>query len=295
MKQPLGGSFADKLVLLGICSDENSSFLTGSAAAPPLIRASLHSPASNLTSENGIDFSTDSRFYDAGDRQIATGEEAFMEIEQHVAEIVDQGGYPLVLGGDHAITYPIVRAIAARHGLVNILHFDAHPDLYDELDGNRLSHACPFARIHEEELVGRHLQVGIRTMNAHQREQANRFGVEVCEMKKFDPASFRPTVEGPLYISFDLDALDPAHVPGVSHHEPGGLTVRDVLAIIHRIKAPIVGADIVEYNPERDINGMTAMVAAKLMKELADKMLIANGFKLNFATDTHGQLLPEAG
>jgi agmatinase len=263
-----------KLVLLGICSDDNSSYLQGSAAAPPLVRAALHSPASNLTAENGTDFSSEARFHDAGDRQIAPGAQAFMEIEQHVAEIVDQGDFPLVLGGDHAITYPVVRAIAARHGVVNVLHFDAHPDLYDELDGNRLSHACPFARIHEEKLVGRHVQIGIRTMNAHQRAQAERFGVEVHEMRDFDPPSFNPDLEGPLYISFDLDALDPAHVPGVSHHEPGGLTVREVLAIIHKLNIPIVGADIVEYNPARDWQGVTAMVAAKLVKEIGSMVLV---------------------
>jgi arginase len=273
LTQPIDESLAEKLVLLGICSDGNSSYLPGSAAAPPLIREALHSPASNLTSEEGINFSAEARFQDAGDRQIAAGDEAFMGIEQHVAEIVDQGGYPLVLGGDHAITYPIVRAVAARHGAVNVLHFDAHPDLYDELDGNRLSHACPFARIHEDGLVGRHIQVGIRTMNSHQRAQANRFGVEVHEMRAFDPASFSPAFEGPLYISFDLDALDPAHVPGVSHYEPGGLTVREALAIIHRINVHVVGADIVEYNPGRDWQGMTAMVAAKLVKEIGGVIL----------------------
>ena len=275
MTRSTDDSLARRLVLLGICSDGNSSYLRGSAAAPPLIRAALHSTATNLTSENGIDFSKEARFHDAGDRQIAGDDEAFQGIEQHVAEIVDQGGYPLVLGGDHAISYPIVRAVAARHEAVNDLHFEAHPDLYDELDGTRLSHACPFARIHEEGLVGNHIQVGIRTMNDHQRAQANRFGVDVREMKTFDPASFSPAFEGPLYLSFDLDALDPAHVPGVSHHEPGGLTVREVLSIIHRINVPIVGADIVEYNPERDWQGMAAMVAAKLTKEIGS-MILAN-------------------
>ena len=94
-------------------------------------------------------------------------------------------------------------------------------------------------------------------------------------MMTFDVASFKPAFEEPLYISFDLDALDPAHVPGVSHYEPGGLTVRDVLAIIHQITVPIIGADIVEYNPGRDWQGMTAMVAAKLVKEIGG-MILAN-------------------
>ena len=79
--------------------------------------------------------------------------------------------------------------------------------------------------------------------------------------------------DGPLYISFDMDALDPAFAPGVSHHEPGGLSTRDVLAVIQSIDVPLIGADIVEFNPLRDVSGMTAMVAAKLLKELASKML----------------------
>ena len=136
-----------------------------------------------------------------------------------------------MLGGDHAVTYPVVRAVAAIHGPVDILHFDAHPDLYDEFEGRRLSHACPFARIMEEGLARRLVQVGIRTLNAHQRAQAERFGVEIHPMNTFDAHSFVPDLAAPAYLSFDLDALDPAFAPGVSHHEPGGLTVRETLDI----------------------------------------------------------------
>ena len=87
-------------------------------------------------------------------------------------------------------------------------------------------------------------------------------------MRSFEAASV-PIPEGPLYVSIDMDALDPAFAPGVSHHEPGGLSVREILSVLHRIEAPIIGADVVEYNPTRDINGMTAVVAAKFVKELA--------------------------
>jgi arginase family enzyme len=151
---------------------------------------------------------------------------------------------------------------------VNILHFDAHPDLYDDFEGDPLSHASPFARIMERRLATRLVQVGIRTLNAHCRQQAERFGVEIVEMRNF-AADQVPIPPAPLYISIDLDALDPAFAPGVSHHEPGGLSVREILSVLHRIKGPIVGADVVEYNPIRDINGMTAVVAAKFVKELA--------------------------
>lgn len=184
---------------------------------------------------------------------------------------------PLVLGGDHAITYPVMRAINHAHGAVNILHFDAHPDVYDDFEGNPYSHASPFARIMEDRLANRVVQVGIRTLNTHLSQQVERFGIEVHEMKDLDIASIGGDFEGSVFVSIDMDVLDPAFAPGVSHHEPGGLSVRDVLTIIQRLPNRIVGADIVEYNPARDINDMTAMVAAKLLKEIAGMMLLNSG------------------
>lgn len=160
-----------------------------------------------------------------------------------------------------------MRALVAASGPLQILHFDAHPDLYDSFQGNPRSHASPFARIMENGLASRLVQVGIRTLNRHQREQAQRFGVEIIEMREFDPASV-PVLAAPFYVSIDLDGLDPAVAPGVSHHEPGGLGVRDVLRVLHAQRAPLVGADVVELNPDRDINGVTAVVAAKLVREL---------------------------
>ena len=151
---------------------------------------------------------------------------------------------------------------------MNILHFDAHPDIYDDFGDDPLSHASPFARIMEGGHARRLVQVGIRTANKHCREQAKRFAIETVAMADFSARDV-PVPEAPLYISIDLDALDPAYAPGVSHHEPGGLTVRDIIAVIQRVPGPIIGADVVEYNPDRDINGMTATVAAKLVKELA--------------------------
>jgi arginase family enzyme len=174
----------------------------------------------------------------------------------------------LFLGGDHMVTNPIAAGLTAVHGPLSILHFDAHPDLYDDFGGDPLSHASPFARIMERGDAGRLVQVGIRTANRHCRDQAERFAVETVEMRHF-AAGRVPIPDAPLYVSIDMDALDPAFAPGVSHHEPGGLSVRDILAVLDRVPHPIVGADVVEYNPSRDINGMTATVAVKLLKELA--------------------------
>ncbi len=176
------------------------------------------------------------------------------------------------LGGDHSITYPIVKAVARRHPELTIFHFDAHPDLYDEFEGNRLSHACPFARIMEAGLAKRLVQVGIRTINRHQREQAQRFGVEVVEMRAL-PAYEKLKASGPVYLTFDMDVLDPAFAPGVSHREPGGMSVREAIAHLHAIEGEIVGADLVEYNPVQDVAGLTATVAAKMVKEILGKMI----------------------
>ena len=260
-----------KLALIGFRSDENSSFLRGAAAAPPLIRSALSIASSNAWSENGYEIAP-SRFFDAGDFGPAEGVDLWGRIESSVAALLDRGLLPIVLGGDHAITHPILRAFAKKYPGLNLLHFDAHPDLYDSFDGNPRSHASPFARILEEGLVSRLVQVGIRTSNAHQRAQAARFGVEVIAMRDYRDGCV-PAFDGPVYVSFDLDGLDPAHAPGVSHREPGGLTTRQAVDVIQGIRAPLVGADVVEFNPSMDSSGMTAMVCAKLVKELAGKML----------------------
>lgn len=264
----------DDVALVGILSDENSSYKRGAAGAPAFIRRALHSESANLCSEVGVDLSDNPCFVDVGDRAVEDGSENFLAIEADIQQILDHGALPLVLGGDHAISYPVMRAIHCANGPVNILHFDAHPDLYDNFEDNPWSHASPFARIMEDGLASRLVQVGIRTLSPHLRKQAHRFGVEIHEMKDLDIKSVGQDFVGPVYISCDLDALDPAFAPGVSHHEPGGLSVRDILGIVQRLPNRIVGADIVEYNPDRDINDMTAMVAAKLLKEIAGKMLL---------------------
>ncbi|HEY7545492.1 MAG TPA: arginase family protein, partial [Blastocatellia bacterium] len=108
--------------------------------------------------------------------------------------------------------------------------------------------------------------------SGHQREQIARFGVEIHEMKNWRD-DIKLEFDSPLYISFDMDGLDPAFSPGVSHPEPGGLTTRQAVGAIQTVKACVVGADIVEFNPARDPSGITAMVCAKLLKEIAARIL----------------------
>lgn len=257
--------------LIGIPYDASSSFLRGSAAAPPLIREAVRSPAGNSFTERGADLS---QLADAGDLRIVDEPAtARAQIELGIAAVIANGFAPISLGGDHSITYPIMRAIAKQHRAITILHIDAHGDLYDDFEGDRFSHACPFARIMEEGLCDRLVQVGIRTLTPHQRQQITRFGVETIEMEHFAGGS-RPSITGPVYLSIDIDGLDPAFAPGVSHREPGGLSVREVLSMIHALAGPIAGADIVEFNPSQDLGGVTASVAAKITREIAGGILL---------------------
>lgn len=266
------GEQRTKLAIIGIRYDENSSFTKGAADAPPQIRAALRSDAWNLTTENGTDLSDDSIFFDAGDIEPVAGSDMLTLIENSIHTLIGDGLTPISLGGDHSITHPIVRAFTRKYNDLSILHFDAHPDIYDSYQGNRNSHASPFARIMEQKLVKRLVQVGVRTFTAHQREQVRKFGVETIEMRNVTP-DLQLEFDSPVYISFDVDALDPAFAPGVSHREPGGLSTRQAIDLIQRLKGKVVGADIVEFNPRMDPLHVTGTVCAKLFKEIAAKML----------------------
>jgi arginase len=262
-------------VLIGIPYDASSSFKRGTAAAPPLIRGALHSESSNSWSEELVEVLRPGRLLDAGDLSLSntTGAEDRERIEAAIRDAADAGNQPISLGGDHSITYPILRGLGSRADLT-VLQIDAHGDLYSEFQGDRFSHACPFTRILEEGLVERLVQVGIRTMNDEQLANARRFGVETIDMRAWASGE-RPHIRGPLYISIDIDGLDPAFAPGVSHREPGGLTTREVLTLIQELRGPIVGADVVEFNPAEDPIGLTATLCAKLVKEIASRMLDA--------------------
>ena len=258
--------------IIGLPYDASSSFRRGAADAPDAIRAALRSPAGNLWTEDLQDLGAEGVLTDAGDLDLSVTADARESIEAGVSTLLGSGFRPIALGGDHSVTYPVIRAVHAMHGECTVLHIDAHPDLYDAFEGDRYSHACPFARVLEEGLIHRLVQVGIRAMSAHQRAQADRFGVDVIDMRAWATGT-RPTVSGPVYMSIDLDGIDPAHAPGVSHQEPGGLTVREVIGMIQGCGGSLIGADVVELNPSQDVGEMTARVAAKLVKELAARML----------------------
>jgi arginase len=262
------------VALLGIPWDRSSSFQRGCAEAPARIREALHSESSNVWNEGGDDLSNPGVLHDAGDLTLSEDPaDARTAIERGVRQHIDHGYVPLILGGDHSITYPVVRGFrgdASGSGSApTIVHFDAHADLYREFDGDRYSHACPFTRIMEAHLASRLVQIGIRTLTAEQRVVAAEFGVEVFGADRWrDALPLVASLRGPVYVSLDLDVLEPMLAPGLSHPEPGGLSVRDVLEVLSAIHAPLIGADIVEYNPRNDVRDLTARVAAKFVKEL---------------------------
>jgi arginase len=261
-----------QIQLLGIPTDVNCSYRRGPAGAPAAIRRAWlrYAEFGNPATECGLEFGEDLRINDLGDVPIHETAADHDVIASAAGEAARHG--PLLsVGGDHSVTFPLVEGLTRVHGPLNLLHFDAHPDLYDDYEGNPRSHASPFARIMERGLARCLVQVGVRTWNSHNRAQAQRFGVEVVKWDDFSPGQV-PIPDGPLYVTIDLDALDPAFAPGVSHPEPGGLSVRDVVAVLSRIRGGVVGGDVVELNPTQDVGDATAIVAVKLLKELAGAM-----------------------
>ena len=166
------------ITIQGILFDEKSSYQRGPALAPPLIREALHSGSMNLFSENGLSIESP-LILDKGDFSVSS----YMDIESITKNHLSENDRIFTLGGDHSISFPILKALHQKYPRIDILHIDAHADLYDSYEGDPHSHACPFARIMENKLAQRLVQLGIRTLNPHQAEQAKKLNVEIHTMK----------------------------------------------------------------------------------------------------------------
>jgi len=271
--KPLSENPDYKIAILGVPFDEKSSYLRGAAGGPAAVRAVSTGKCYCGYTELGVNLEEDTVLVDLGDVDTSGDpDKSFALTEKAVAAILAKGATPIVIGGDHSITYPVLKAFARSFKPLDVLHFDAHPDLYEDLYGDRLSHACPFARILEDGLASSVVQVGVRAITAAHRATALKRGVRMIEMKDIqDPLHLR--FVNPVYVSFDMDALDPAFAPGVSHHEPGGLTTRQALQVIQSLKGRIVGLDVVELNPTRDAAAITAAAAFKIIKETAGRIV----------------------
>ena len=258
--------------VIGIPSDKNSSFLKGSSKAPPLIMKEFFSESSNLFTESGINLDQKSIFKYNGCLRLKNYNDGYEQVKKALYDELENNNRYISIGDDHSITYPIISAYSHFYIKLNILHFDAHPDLYHSFENNPFSNASPFAIIMENNLVKKLAQVGIRTMNTHQKDQAEKYNVQVIHMAQFD-STMQFDFDEPVYISIDLDALDPAFALGVSHPEPGGLSTRDIINTLSKINGEIIGGDIVEYNPEKYFQNTTEITASKILKELMGKMI----------------------
>jgi guanidinobutyrase len=202
-------------------------------------------------------------------------------IEEHYDRILATGCIPLGLGGDHTLVYPILRAMAKKHGPVGLIHVDAHADINDEMFGEKIAHGTPFRRAVEDGAIDtkRAIQIGLRGSGyaADDFDWPRRQGFRVVQAEECWHKSLVPLMaevrammgDGPVYMSFDIDSLDPAFAPGTGTLEVGGLTIWQALEIVRGCRGlNLVGCDLVEVSPPYDQAGTTALVAANILFEM---------------------------
>jgi agmatinase len=270
------------VAVLGVPFDSGVSYRPGARFGPGHVRASSkllrpYNPALDV-----MPFGTQ-QVADAGDIGINPFDiaEAIETIDRSVTELRTDGTQLLTIGGDHTIALPILRSLARDHGPVAVLHFDAHLDTWDTYFGAPYTHGTPFRRASEEGLIDleRSMHVGIRgpLYSSRDLEDDAVLGFQVVRSDDFQfdgVASIvdrvrRRLADGPVYVSVDIDVLDPAHAPGTGTPEAGGLTSRELLNVLRGlVGADVVGADIVEVAPAYDHAELTGIAAAHVGYEL---------------------------
>jgi agmatinase len=272
--------------VVGIPWDISSSYRIGSAKAPPKIRVATTGELFNPYTERGLNIQDKWKIFDCGDINISTKNE--LEVKEQVLKTIQ----PLIgniknflfLGGDHLSTYFSVCALtkltAFSDKKIGIIYLDSHPDLYNDYEGNPYSHACVLRRILDESPIKPQniCQVGIRAATPNQLEFIEKSGISMFSTDEILRKGikyvtgkiidmFKDSVDL-VYLSVDLDVLDPAFVPGIGNPEPGGLSTSQFVQIVKKLDSlPLFAFDIVEYNPTYDNNQITAFVAAKIIKE----------------------------
>jgi arginase len=235
------------------------------------MRAAYDGRCYNSATESGVDLAR--AVADLGDwPPLDSWEATAASYRARAAEIFRAGRIPFFVGGDHAVTVPIVAALDALGEPVYVLQIDAHPDLYLEFGGSRASHACAAARMLEMDHVAGITQLGVRANNPQQAQVAERYRGRLRIVPPGDlagPGRHHPLVPAdvPVYVSVDLDGLDPSCAPGVSHPVPGGLTTRQVLDVVAALRARLVGMDVVELNPPLDVRDLAALAGARILHE----------------------------
>ncbi len=274
---PFAGCFAprprgdERLVFVGLPCDSQSSFRRGPSGAPERMRLAYDGRCYNAATESGVDLT--GAVADLGDLPARASWDATAAAYRDFAVgLFRAGRVPFFAGGDHAVTIPVAAALAALELPVHVIQLDAHPDLYPEYEGDPHSHACVAARLLEMPQVASLTQLGIRTMNPVQHQQAARFRdqlhlVEARELTGELPTLQHIPLHAAVYLTVDLDVFDPAFAPGVAHPVPGGLSPRLALNFLQRAPWRLVGMDVVEVNPALDAGDRTAILAARLLHE----------------------------
>lgn len=269
------------VALLGIPFDGGTSYRPGPRFGPRDIRqhSSLirpYNPALKVSPFDVLDVA------DVGDVDVnpVNIEDTYSRVEQAVGEILDAEVIPVCVGGDHSLSLPILRAVAARHGPVGMVHVDSHQDMWEEYFGNKYFHGTPFRRAIEEKLLDtrRVVQIGIRgpVYAETDFDFGRKHGVRTLTAEQVAHEGLAWVREqiltlrrGPVYVSFDIDGVDPAFAPGTGTPEVGGLTSREALELVRAlVGVQLVGADVVEVSPPYDHAGITSILAANILFEM---------------------------
>lgn len=258
-----------RIVIFGAPFDSTTSFRPGTRFASRTMRAEsygleTYSPYQNLDMN-------DAAIFDSGDLELCFGktELALNDIESRTSEILNAGKIPLMIGGEHLVTLGALRAVAKRYPELHVIHFDAHADLRDEYLGAQLSHAAVLHRVWDILGDGRIFQFGIRSGDRSEFE----WGKDHVKTHMFDFEGLEETVEAlknkPVYLTIDLDVLDPSVFPGTGTPEAGGVTFKELLNAVLKVSClNIVGMDLNELSPMLDASGASTAVALKIMREL---------------------------
>ncbi|HYM26161.1 MAG TPA: agmatinase [Vicinamibacterales bacterium] len=269
------------VAIVGVPYDGGTSYRPGARLGPREIRAqsSLIRPYNFFQKVAPFDRLN---VADAGDVDAApvSIERCYEQVDARIGTIADAGARPVVIGGDHSITLPVLRALAKRHGPLGLVQFDSHIDTWDEYFGGKYFHGTPFRRAIEEKLIDgrRFVQVGIRgpmygedDFDFHREHGITMIDIDQVRQRGIAPVieEIRRVATGPCYMTFDIDAVDPAFAPGTGTPEVGGLTSHDALQLVRGLAGlTMVGGDIVEVSPLFDGPGqITALLAANLMFE----------------------------
>jgi agmatinase len=276
----------------GIPYDTATSYRTGPRFGPEAIRSAsaLLRPYNPALGVNVVEALS---IVDYGDLPVSPGdtERTYEQVEKALAPLVDAGVFPLALGGDHSVTLAELRALARRHGSLALVQLDAHGDTWDEYFGQRFFHGTTFKRALEEELIdpAASVQGGLRgsLYGAEDLESARELGFAVIscdQLRTLEPGGFAGLVRTrvgnrPVFLSFDVDVLDPAFAPGTGTPEVAGLSTAEALAFVRALRGiDLVGADVVEVSPPYDGPGQqTALAAANVAYELLSLRALSQG------------------